>query len=238
MTSEAVIPCEDTGTLRGEIIAVCLFMQRLNYFIGTWGNVSVRLSEGLLITPSRMEYNVMQPEDLVVVSWKGIRIRGRRNPSSETELHRRIFMQRKDIGALVHAHAPYSTVLSCAHRSLPVCAEDMSQIIGAEVRCSRYAPGGRHQALADAAVEVIGDRAMAVLLGNHGAVAGGRTLSEAVSAVQVLEKAALVSILAPEVGGSIPIPPELVEEERYRFLYKYGSEADAAVRPGKVKHRR
>ena len=226
MNKPRIEPCTDTPQLRQEIIAACLELSRLGFFIGTWGNIAVRIADGLLMTPSRMDYRVMTPDDLVVVSMEGKTLRGNQLPSSELHLHRLLLLSRPDFGATVHAHSPYASAVACAGRSLPVCVEDAAQIIGAEVHCSRYVRGGCHLDLARAAQEAIGPDAAAVLLANHGPVVGGRNLAEALVAAQVLEKAAQVFVWANSLGGCRIIPEESVRAERERFLYKYGKAAD------------
>ncbi|MCE5323564.1 class II aldolase/adducin family protein [bacterium] len=215
---------KDSLQLRQEIIKACLHLSEIGQFIGTWGNISVRVEEGFVITPSAVDYTTMTPEDFVVVSMDGQKVSGQAVPSSETELHRRLLAIRPDLGAFVHTHAPYATCLACAHKSLPVIVEDMAQIIGGEVRCTRYASGGRSKDLSEEACAVIGDDSSAVLLANHGAVIGGRTLGEAVTACRILEKAAFIYISAAAIGGAHPIPEECIIEERNRLLYRYGIE--------------
>jgi len=215
----------DTPKIRKELIGTCLLLQKDGFFIGTWGNVSVRLEKGFLITPSRMDYAVMQPDDLVVVSWEGTKLRGQRLPSSEMHLHRLILQKRADLGALVHIHSPYAMTVAAAQKGIPIFTEEMSQIIGDEVRCTKYIPAGRHLDFANEASEKIGLSA-AVLIANHGAVVGGRNLGEALAAAQVLEKAAYIFVHAALVGGFVKIPEELIREERHRFLYKYGKGDD------------
>jgi len=222
MLSDICPPVPCTRALRQEIIDACHYLAGLRFFISTWGNISVRVEGGMLITPSRMDYATLQPEDLVLVSMDGEQLEGARVPSSETALHRLVLAQRPDLGAVVHSHSPYASVLACAHRTLPVCVEDMAQIIGGDVHCAPYTPGGRHQALADAAVAAMGQDACAVLLANHGALTGGHTLAEAVVATEVLEKAAMLYLFAEQLGGCQRIPAECVAEERHRFVYKYG----------------
>ena len=180
------------------------------------------------MTPSRMIYDEVTPDDLVVVGWEGGVLRGNRVPTSEMELHRQILRKRPDLGALVHSHSPWASVCACAHRSIPVLADDMAEVIGGEVHCAPHVAAGRHRELAQAAAESIGPDACAVLLGNHGVVAGGRDLAEAVVASQFVEKAAMILIHAQAIGGVRPIAEELWREERHRYLYKYGKPEDLA----------
>ena len=211
------------------MIAACFFLRdRLGYFVGTWGNISVRVTEGLLVTPSRIAYEEVQPDDLVVVGWEGGVVRGQRVPTSETELHRQLMLERPDLGAIIHSHSPWASVCACAHRAIPVLSDDMAEVIGGEVRCAPYVPAGRHRELAQAVREAIGPDACAVLLGNHGVAAGGRDLAEAIVACQFVEKAAMIFVQAQAIGGVQPIPEELWREERHRYLYKYGRAEDVA----------
>lgn len=224
-------PFEDTAQLRREIIEAYVDLSRLGFCIGTWGNISVRVHEGLLITPSRIDCEQMSIDDLVLVSWEGQRLKGHAVPSSEMQLHRLMLLNRPDMGAVVHTHSPYASGIACARKSIPAIIEDMAQIIGGEVKCAEYSPGGRHADLANAAVEAMGKDSAAVLLANHGPVVAGRDLAEAVVAAQVLEKAARVYLYATSAGGCTSIPAEFVSEERDRYLYKYGREEDSAAIP-------
>jgi L-fuculose-phosphate aldolase len=228
MSAFTTPPLEDTAELRQEVIRTCRQMCDLGYFLGTWGNVGVRVTNGVLITPARMDYEGMQGDDLVVVSWEGQRVAGRRLPSSEMHVHRLLLAGRSDLGAVIHSHPPYCSAVAAARQSIPCIVEDVAQVIGGEVRCSRYVPAGHHLELAEAACEAMGSEVAAALLANHGVVVGGRSLKEAVVATQVLEKAALLYIQAAALGGAIPIPPAQVQEERDRFIFKYGTAADAA----------
>lgn len=236
MPAQPAVAAKDTTALRQKVIDTCFLMRdRLGYFVATWGNIGVRLEEGLLVTPSRMNYEDLGPDDLVVVGWKGNILKGERLPTSEVELHRQLLLERPDLGALIHSHSRWASVCACAHRKIPVLVDDMAEVIGGEVRCAPYVPAGRHRELARAAREAIGPDAGAVLLGNHGVVAGARDLDEAVTACQFVEKAALILIHAEPLGGARPIPDELWREERDRYLYKYGREEDLAgvVKRGK-----
>ncbi|HOE97754.1 MAG TPA: class II aldolase/adducin family protein [Candidatus Sumerlaeota bacterium] len=222
-----VAPFADTTALRRQVIDTCFLMRdRLGYFISTWGNMSVRVEEGLLLTPTRVEYEDLTPEDLCVVSLDGRQVKGTRTPTSETEMHRQILRARPDLGALIHSHSTWASTCACAQRAIPVLIDDMAMVVGGEVRCSRYVPAGRHKELAAAVCEALGDEAWAVLIANHGVIAGGRTLEEAVICCQFVEKAARIFIQAEAIGGVRPIPEELWREERHHYLFKYGKTED------------
>ncbi len=212
-------------SLKTEMIAKCRLLEKLGYFVGTWGNVSARVPEGFIVTPSRVSYAVIEPDDFVTVSLEGTVVAGHRLPSSETEIHRAVYNKKSDAGAIIHSHSPYATAVSCLRQSIPVFVEDMAQIIGGEVHCAEYVPAGQHKRIAEAVGSTIGEE-NAVLLANHGVLCCGRDLDEAFVANQILEKAALMMLAAGGRDKVIPIPEEYVRSERNRFLYKYGTAHD------------
>ena len=86
--------------LRKKIIEICLWLQEKDLVVGTWGNVSVRVEDGILLTPSRIAYDVLQPEDFVVIDYDGNKIDGFRSPTTEREVHRLIYLARPDLERL------------------------------------------------------------------------------------------------------------------------------------------
>jgi L-fuculose-phosphate aldolase len=171
-------------------------------------------------------YDEIQTSDFVVVSAEGKVVAGHRLPSSETEIHRAVMNRKSGVGSIIHSHSSFATAISCLHRSIPPFVEDLAQIIGGEVNCTRYVPAGQHKKIADEVAQTIGE-ANAVLLANHGVLCGGRNLEEAFVASQILEKAAIMMLSAGTLGPVIPIPEEFVRSERDRFLHKYGTARDA-----------
>ncbi|MBB5347151.1 L-fuculose-phosphate aldolase [Desulfoprunum benzoelyticum] len=145
---------------------------------GTSGNLSIRNRRlGLLaISPSGLDYRATKPADIVVVDFDGQVHDGTRKPSSELALHLILYQHRDDIGAVVHTHSTFSTVLSCLGWDLPAI-HYMLTPAGESVRCSRYATFGS-TALAENALEAMTDR-NAALLANHGLVAAGPDLDTA-----------------------------------------------------------
>lgn len=213
-------------SLKLVMIERCRLLEQMGYFVGTWGNLSVRVPEGFIVTPSRVPYSVIEPSDFVTVSAEGTVVAGHRVPSSETEIHRAVLNKKGNVGAIIHSHSPHATAVSCLHQSIPVFVEDMAQIIGGEVRCTQYVPAGQHKRIAEEVGSTIGEE-NAVLLANHGVLCCGRDLDEALVVNQILEKAALMMLAAGGREKVIPIPEEFVRSERHRFLYKYGTTHDA-----------
>ena len=212
--------------LKREMIEKCRLLEKMGYFIGTWGNISVTVPEGFIVTPSRVEYSKIVPRDFVTVSLEGKVLAGHRLPSSEAEIHRAVLNKKPDVGAIIHSHSPSATAVSCLHQTIPVFVEDMAQIIGGAVRTTRYVPAGQHRKIAEEVAKTIGEE-NAVLLANHGVMCCGRNLEEAFVASQILEKAAAMMLEAGGPSKVIPIPEEFVRSERNRFLYKYGTAHDA-----------
>jgi len=225
---------ETYDALKAAIIEKCRVLEKMGYFIGTWGNISVRVPEGFIVTPSRIGYDIIQPSDFVVVSTEGKVVAGHRLPSSETEIHRAVLNKKGNVGAIIHSHSPYATAVSCLHLAIPAFVEDLVQIIGGQVNCTRYVPAGQHTRIAEEVADTIGDE-NAVLLANHGVMCCGRDLEEAFVASQILEKAAFMMLSAAAKGDVIPIPEEHVRSERHRFLYKYGTASDAPAKPAPSK---
>ena len=209
---------------RRAIIAACRELEACGFITGTWGNVSIRFGEGFLLTPSRVEYALMQEEDLVLVGLDGRKLSGDRPPSSEKEVHRQIYVKRPDIGAIVHCHSTYASAVSAAGLDIPPFLEEISQLIGDGIRCTKeYVRAGEHERLGEQAAAFIYENA-AVLLVNHGPVCCGKDIAEAMLCCKVVEKAARI-FLAVETGLHLKtIPADAVALEHDRYKNTYGKE--------------
>lgn len=163
--------------LRAEIVAVAQTMDRAGFAPSKSGNVSARAGDGFWITPSGLPYAGMTPDDLVWLDPAGQVLEGARKPSSEWPFHAAIYAARPDIAAIVHTHSPRATALSCARRGLPAFHYMIALCGGPDVRCAEYATFGT-ALLAENAVAAMAGR-KAVLLANHGVIAGGRSLAGA-----------------------------------------------------------
>ncbi|HHW06999.1 MAG TPA: class II aldolase/adducin family protein [Clostridia bacterium] len=191
--------------------------------VGTWGNVSARVPgepELVAITPSGMDYMALTEEDIVLLDLSGNLVEGRRKPSIEVPLHLAVYQARPEVNGVVHVHSVYATAWAAARQPVPGALEDLVQIVGGEVRVSRYAlPGTRE--LAQYAVEALENR-MAALLANHGLIALGRDLPEALKTCQVVEKAAQALLYAKLLGGWVELSRQDIAAMREFFLHSYG----------------
>lgn len=171
--------------------------------LGSWGNISCRVGKTLAITPSGKSYETLQAKDIVIIGKKHPL-----TPSSELLLHQEIYSARKDINAIVHTHSIYATALACLHEDLPIITEDIAQLAnGAKIKCAKYALAGT-QELAKNTANALGD-GFAVLLANHGAVACGKNLHQALLFAELLEKAAQTYLIDKSARAKIfalPLP--------------------------------
>lgn len=177
---------------------------------GTSGNVSVvdRARGVVWITPTRMAYATLQPEDISEVDLETGRSLGLRRPSSEVPFHLACHRARPDIGAVVHTHSLAATVMSACFDELPR-VHYLYGKLGETIRVAPYATFGS-DALAAAIAESLGD-ADAVLLAHHGVVAVGGDLTAAIDKARTTEFVSRVAMEAYQVGG-----PRLLEAAEMR----------------------
>jgi L-fuculose-phosphate aldolase len=136
-----------------------------------------------LITPSGVPADELSPEAMVEMDFSGVTV-GPGKPSSEWRFHRDIFVARAEIGAVVHTHSRYATTLACLQREIPAFHYMIARAGGDSVRCTPYVIFGS-QALSDLALQALENR-KACLLGNHGLIALGFDLADALAmAVEV-----------------------------------------------------
>ena len=215
----------DYAEERETIIETCRYMQSIGYFLGTWGNISMRIGDRIMLTPSRVDYDTMTPGDMVMIDMAGNKVEGDRNPTSEKEVHRQIYLKRPDVKAVIHAHTAKCMAVSATEISeVPCLVEEMSQLLGGSIPLTlQYVPAEEHKKLGEAAARVIGEKSGCILR-NHGPVACGRDMKEAVLVSKVMEKACSIYL---DIAGNQRIEeirPCYAESERYRYLYKYGKE--------------
>ena len=170
-----------------------------------------------------MPYAQTAPEDIAAVTLAGD-ARGPRRPSSEWRFHRDIYTQREDANAVVHVHAPFATSLACLRRGIPAFHYMVAVAGGRDIRCADYATFGT-QELSDHVVAALDGR-RACLLAQHGMIAIGASLAEALALAVEVETLAEIYWRALAVGE----PETLSDAEMDVVLEKfatYGQPRDA-----------
>jgi L-fuculose-phosphate aldolase len=177
---------------------------------GQDGNLSVRLGpDRVLVTPSGLIKSLVTAADMVQVDRSGRRRRGRRNPTSELDLHLRILSRRPDVGAVVHAHPPAATGFAVAGEAIPAnLLPELIFLVG-RVPIVPYGTPGTPE-LGDRVEPYLAEHD-ALLLANHGAVTMGRTLDQAWIRMESLEHAARIIVAARAVGRPRPLDAAAVE---------------------------
>jgi L-fuculose-phosphate aldolase len=163
-------------SIRQAIVGACLAMNASGINQGTAGNISVRWQDGLLITPSSLPYNEMTSDDIVFMNMDGS-YEHRLTASSEWRFHRDILQQRPEVNAVVHAHPIHATAFAICGMEIPAVHYMIAAAGGPSIRCAPYAPFGTEE-LSRAVLKALSGRTCA-LLANHGMVATGRDLREA-----------------------------------------------------------
>ena len=151
--------------------------------VGVSGNLSVRRGELVAVTPSAVDYDLLEPELVCVVGIDGSPVEGTLAPTTELPVHLAVY-QHTSAAAVVHTHSPYATVLATVVDVVPPIHYLMAAL-GGPVRVASYVTPGT-QALADTIVGALDGR-YAVLLQNHGALTTGESLEEAYSRSVTLE---------------------------------------------------
>lgn len=190
---------EDVQATRHAVREMGVRLVQAGLVIGTWGNVSVRLGNKMVITPSGADYSKLADDDMPLVDLETGEYEGPK-PSSERGLHSAVYLERKDIGAVIHVHSPHASTLAAARRELPPVLDDVAQLIGPSVRVADYALPSTKK-IVRATMKALRGR-MAALMANHGAICLGRSLDEAFLCCQVLEKGCKAFIEAEFLGGA------------------------------------
>ncbi|MEJ2739760.1 MAG: class II aldolase/adducin family protein [Dehalococcoidia bacterium] len=203
-----------------QVLEASLKMLDKGLVIGTSGNMSLRLSsEGgqdlLAITPNRRYYDLISVDDIQVIDFEAEPVEGDLVPSVETMLHIAIYQARKNINAVVHTHSVFASALAVAGMEIPAILDDQITFIGGEVKLARYALPGS-QEMVDNALAALG-KANAVLLANHGVLGIGRTMRDALTVCELVEKSAKIYISALTLGKVNPVPAEALEVQQAFF---------------------
>jgi L-fuculose-phosphate aldolase len=202
--------------IRRAMIATCIKMNESGINQGTSGNISVRIDEGFLITPSGVPYDEMKPQDIVLMHIDASH-EGPRKPSTEWRFHRDIMEKKPEVGAVIHLHSMFCTSLSILRREIPAIHYMIAVSGGPTIPCVPYVTWGTQQ-LADYILGALENR-HACLLANHGMVCIGPNLKKAAWLAVEIETLAAQYWRARQVG----IPYILPDEEVAHVIEKFKS---------------
>jgi L-fuculose-phosphate aldolase len=186
---------------------------------GTSGNCSVRFGDGFLVTPSGMGVEEMTQRDMVYMDFDGVAEKGKK-PSSEWRFHRDILASRSEVHAVVHTHSQFATTLACLHKDIPPFHYMIAVTGGDTIRCAPYALFGT-QVLSDHALAAL-YHSKACLLANHGMVALGRDLDEALAVTIEVENLCEQYWRILQVNPNPPLLSEAEMREVFQQFKGYG----------------
>jgi L-fuculose-phosphate aldolase len=215
-------------SLADQVVAVCRRLYDRGLIAGQDGNVSVRLRSGhILVTPSGLSKVDVTPEVLVELTPEGSQVTPGPAASSEVGMHLRIYRERPDVRAIVHAHPPVATAFGVAGRDfMDALLPEVIFHLGRVPLVPFALPGT--PALGDAMAPYLADHD-AFLLASHGATTVGPTLRLAHQRMESLEHAARILHAAAQIGPVTPLRAEDIAALRAaRDAARAGWEADAA----------
>jgi L-fuculose-phosphate aldolase len=170
---------------------------------GRTGNLSARSGDQVAITPSGVPYEEIQPGAVPVLSLDGDPIAGDLAPSSEAPMHLGIY-RALDVGAVAHVHSPWATTLAVLGEDLPP-VHYMAAAAGGPVPVAPYEPFGTVE-LAETVVSTMESAGTtACILANHGLVAGGEDVQDAIETAVAVESTAQVYLQAQAVGEPVEL---------------------------------
>ena len=199
-----------TAAAREQVAAASRRLAAEGLLVGTAGNVSVRVGERVAVTASGVVLGGATADDVVLVTLDGARVAagdGGLVPTSELDLHLGVYADSPDVGAVVHTHAPYSTAVACVLDELPVL-HYQHLLLGGAVRVAPYATFGTPELAGFVRTALAGRQA--ALMANHGSVAVGATLAQAVEHAVLLEWLATLHHRASALGT----PRALTDDEQ------------------------
>jgi L-fuculose-phosphate aldolase len=207
------------------VLDTALELSRKGLVIGTMGNVSIRLpvlrgKHVMAITPSNRYYDSLTAEDIVITDLDGHVVEGSLKPSTETMVHAAVYKKRRSINAVIHYHSVYSSAFAVTRRDIPRILDDQVVCLGGEIKVAGYALAGT-DALVTNVVKALGQR-NAVIMANSGALVVGRTMKNAFTNAQLLEKTAQAYLYSQGLGKIEKLPAVALKAEKHIFRQLYG----------------
>ena len=200
----------------------------------TWGNVSGidRETGYFVIKPSGVDYDLLKPEDMVVMDLEGNKIEGHLNPSSDTPTHIELYKAYPEIGGVVHTHSPWATSWAQAGRYIPCYGTTHADYFYGDIPCARLLTENEIEENYEkntglVIVETIGDEnplfVPGILCSNHGPFTCGKDAHDAVHNAVVLEEVAKMASCTESINKSSSKAPQSMQDKH--FMRKHGPNA-------------
>lgn len=202
---------------RAELVAIARSLYSRGYTFGTAGNISVRVGDRVVVSPTNSSFGDLSQDALAEVTLEGASLAGPR-PSKEVPFHLAAYRARPDACAVVHLHSCYATALSCLDElntgdAMPIYTPYFAMRVPCLPVVDYFPPG---DVALGPAVESAAARSPAVLLRNHGSIAIGRTLKEAAALAEEIEEQARLYFLLGSRGRALTTSQ--IAQLRRRFL--------------------
>ncbi|KPL03870.1 MAG: hypothetical protein AMJ90_02875 [candidate division Zixibacteria bacterium SM23_73_2] len=195
-----------------KLLEICKRIYDKGFVAANDGNVSLKLGNKILVTPTGKSKGFLESEDLVLVDLKGKKLKGKLNPTSELMMHTFIYEKREDAGAVVHAHPPYSTALAAAKIPLPEFLLPEVILSLGKIPLAPYATPSTREVCKS--IEGFIQDHDAIIMENHGVVTVGKDLDDAFFKLERTEHYSRIYFLAKNLGGI----KELTKKEIERIL--------------------
>lgn len=204
--------------VREKIVDLGLSMIEDGLTTGTGGNISCRIpgEDYLLISPSGIPYEDIQPEDIPRVTLQGEKLDSNKpKPSSEAPMHSKIYLEKDRVDAIVHTHSPYASTVAAMGKSIPPIYY-LIAFVGNKVPVADYATYGTDE-IGKTAVEALGEE-NGILLEKHGSLAVGSDLDHAYQVASLIEELARIYYQTLSAGVSPdPLSPKEVSKLKKKF---------------------
>jgi len=203
--------------LREEIVATCRELDRTGLNRGSSGNVSARDGDAMLVTPSAVPPSDLTADMIARMPFEGQygAWEGPLKPSTEWRFHLDLMRARPDVGAVVHTHAPFSTILAIARKPIPAVHYMMAAFGGPDIRVAGYACYGTAELSAQVVAAMEGRAGC--LMANHGMLTAGANLKRTLWLAQELEALAHQYFHVLQIGGGAILSQAELDETAKGF---------------------
>ena len=220
--------------LKMQVYKANMELPRRGLITYTWGNVSGidRATNYVVIKPSGVDYDLLKPDDMVIIDLEGNKIEGRYKPSSDTPTHLELYKAFPEIGGVVHTHSPWATSWAQAGRSIPCYGTTHADYFYGSIPCARSLTQDEIEndyekntglVIIETFKGLNASFVPGVLCINHGPFTWGKDAMEAVHNAVVLEEVAKMAFQTEQINAHVKPAPEAIKEKH--FMRKHGKNA-------------